>query len=85
MSSDPKARRHFLHHAADRRGVSDIGRDRHGSNAQRFDVGGGRPRPLGLVVVVDRHVGAGARQFESDLPADPAAAAGDDRDAAGQR
>ncbi len=40
---------------------------------------------LGLVVVVDRNVGAGARQFEGDLPADPAAAAGDDRDPAGQR
>ena len=42
-------------------------------------------RPLGLDVVVDRDVGAGARQFEGDLPADAAAAAGDEGDAAGQR
>ena len=85
MSSEPNARRHVLHHAADRRGVANIGRDGNRSNTQRLDFGGRRLRALGLVVVVDRDVGAGARQFEGDLPADAAAAAGDKGDAAGQR
>ena len=65
--------------------LSNIGRDRHGSHTQRFDVGCRRPCPVGIVVVVDRDVGAGARQFEGDLPADAAAAAGDEGNAAGQR
>ncbi len=69
---------HPRHHGLGVGVARHVGLDRQTLATQLLDLGHDR---LGLVVVasvVDRHVGALARQLERDRPADAEAAAGDD-------
>ena len=84
MSTAPKSASTPRDHRLARGAVVDRRRVRDRAPAERLDLGDGLGRGVVVLAVVDRDVGAVGGEAERDRLADPAAAAGHQRDPPGQ-